>query len=140
MLRLAAVRARTAAHDRRLRDVMQLLAAAGWCPEVRQPLTGANALHSLVWQPPGHHVGSRVAFLVRSQLRQPKLDNMLAARDWLRLRPEDAAVVLQPARARHLRRKRVAIAARTKANGGLVGVGILLARTAAKLALYSQVG
>lgn len=140
MLRLAAVRARTAAHDRRMRDVMLLLTAAGWCPEVRQPLTGTNALHLLAWQPPGRHVDARVAFLVRHQLRQPKLKNMLSARGWLWLLPEDAAAVLQPARARYLRRKRIVIAARTKPNGGLIGRGILLARMAAKLLLYSQVG
>lgn len=140
MLRLSQAPARSAAEDRRLRDVMRLLVKAGWTADVRHSFTRENALHELAWHPPWLHIGHRVRFLVHLEQRQPKLDNMLAARSVVGLLPEEPAAVLRPDMHRFLRRRRIAIAHATRNNAGVAGVALSVLQGALRLGLFCTTG
>lgn len=97
--------------DSRLRRVLVALSCAGWEMSVRDPTTGANALHILASQPPPQLVAERLDYFVRLQQARPLLRNMLTAVTEAGQRPEDCAAADRGDLAASLRAVRLEIAA-----------------------------
>lgn len=97
ILELAAQAASSEDEDRRLRDVMEALAAARWTPSL-QYLTGRedNALHMLSAQQPQFHIMKRVKFLVGTQAARPTAINMLNTENVDGQAPEQVAFTHRP--------------------------------------------